>query len=83
MVTWFHQARRDVPMVHARRPGDDISQPPHRPNPLGTPSCDRHAISGRELRSGPTRRESTARRELAENDKERIRHNIEILRRVW
>lgn len=59
LLTWLHEARRDVLKVHPR---DDPSRPlagvfatrsPDRPNPLGLHRVRVLAISGRALRVGP------------------------------
>jgi tRNA-Thr(GGU) m(6)t(6)A37 methyltransferase TsaA len=59
LITWLHEARRDVLKVHPR---DDESRPlagvfatrsPARPNPLGLHRVQVLAIAGRELRVGP------------------------------
>ena len=59
IITWFHQAKRDVMQV---RPRSDPSNPltgvfatrsPDRPNPLGLHPVFVRAIEGRRLRVGP------------------------------
>jgi tRNA-Thr(GGU) m(6)t(6)A37 methyltransferase TsaA len=59
VVTWLHQARRDVLQVHPR---SDPRQPltgvfatrsPHRPNPLGLHPVVVRAIAAHRLRIGP------------------------------
>jgi tRNA-Thr(GGU) m(6)t(6)A37 methyltransferase TsaA len=59
VITWLHQARRDVFKVHPR---SNLSNPltgvfatrsPDRPNPLGLHPVIVHAIDGRRLRIGP------------------------------
>jgi tRNA-Thr(GGU) m(6)t(6)A37 methyltransferase TsaA len=59
VVTWLHEARRDVLHVHPR---DDASRPltgvfatrsPDRPNPLGLHRVTVLGIAGNELRVGP------------------------------
>jgi tRNA-Thr(GGU) m(6)t(6)A37 methyltransferase TsaA len=59
VVTWLHEARRDVLQVHPR---DDESRPltgvfatrsADRPNPLGLHRVTVRGIAGRELRVGP------------------------------
>ncbi len=59
IITWFHEAQRDVLQVHPR---SDSTQPltgvfctrsPDRPNPLGLHRVKLLAISGRELRVAP------------------------------
>jgi tRNA-Thr(GGU) m(6)t(6)A37 methyltransferase TsaA len=59
VITWFHQARRDVFRVHPRsdpkRPlaGVFTTRSPDRPNPLGLHPVTVRAIDGRRLRIGP------------------------------
>lgn len=59
LVTWLHEARRDVLKVHprddARRPlaGVFATRSPDRPNPLGLHRVRVLAITGRALRVGP------------------------------
>src|SRR5262249_29035740 len=59
VITWFHQARRDVLKVHPR---GDLRNPltgvfatrsPDRPNPLGLHPVVVRAIEGRRLLIGP------------------------------
>ncbi len=59
VVTWFHQARRDVLKLHPR---DDLNQPltgvfatrsPDRPNPLGLHRVQILEIAGSSLKVGP------------------------------
>jgi tRNA-Thr(GGU) m(6)t(6)A37 methyltransferase TsaA len=59
VITWFHQAERDVLQVHPR---GDLRNPltgvfatrsPDRPNPLGLHTVTVHAIEGNRLRIGP------------------------------
>jgi tRNA-Thr(GGU) m(6)t(6)A37 methyltransferase TsaA len=59
VITWFHEARRDVLQVHPR---DDAALPltgvfatrsPDRPNPLGLHRVTVLAIRGRELQVAP------------------------------
>ena len=59
VITWFHQAQRDVLRVHPR---SDPSHPltgvfatrsPDRPNPLGLHPVVIRAIDGNRLRIGP------------------------------
>ncbi len=59
VITWLHQADRDVFRVHPR---DDPRTPltgvfatrsPDRPNPLGLHPVTVHAIEGTRLRVGP------------------------------
>jgi tRNA-Thr(GGU) m(6)t(6)A37 methyltransferase TsaA len=59
VITWLHQASRDVLEVHPR--GDTrnplagvfATRSPHRPNPLGLHRVTVHEISGMRLRIGP------------------------------
>lgn len=59
VVTWLHEARRDVLQVHprgdGRRPriGVFATRSPDRPNPLGLHRVTVREISGRRLRVGP------------------------------
>ena len=59
VITWFHQARRDVLKVHPRsdpkRPlaGVFTTRSPDRPNPLGLHPVTVRAIEGTRLRIGP------------------------------
>jgi tRNA-Thr(GGU) m(6)t(6)A37 methyltransferase TsaA len=59
VITWFHQARRDVLQVHprsdARNPltGVFATRSPDRPNPLGLHPVVVREIDGRRLRIGP------------------------------
>lgn len=59
VITWLHQADRDVLQVHPR---DDPRNPltgvfatrsPDRPNPLGLHTVTVHEIEGNRLRVGP------------------------------
>ena len=59
VITWFHQARRDVLQVHPR---SDVRNPiagvfatrsPHRPNPLGLHPVTVRSVGKRRLRIGP------------------------------
>jgi tRNA-Thr(GGU) m(6)t(6)A37 methyltransferase TsaA len=59
ILTWLHQARRDVLMVHPR---GDAKQPikgvfatrsPHRPNPIGIHRVEVLAIADNRIRVGP------------------------------
>jgi tRNA-Thr(GGU) m(6)t(6)A37 methyltransferase TsaA len=59
VVTWLHEARRDVLQVHPR---DDVGRPltgvfatrsSDRPNPLGLHRVTVLGIAGNELRVGP------------------------------
>jgi tRNA-Thr(GGU) m(6)t(6)A37 methyltransferase TsaA len=59
VVTWLHQARRDVLKVHPR--GDErrrltgvfATRAPHRPNPLGLHRVTIRRIDGNRLLVGP------------------------------
>lgn len=59
IITWFHQARRDVfqvhPRSHAGNPltGVFATRSPDRPNPLGLHPVVVRAIDGNRLRIGP------------------------------
>jgi tRNA-Thr(GGU) m(6)t(6)A37 methyltransferase TsaA len=59
VITWFHQARRDVLQVHPRSDpqqrlhGVFATRSPDRPNPLGLHPVTLRAIDGRRLRIGP------------------------------
>jgi tRNA-Thr(GGU) m(6)t(6)A37 methyltransferase TsaA len=59
VITWLHQARRDVLRVHPRGdPANPITgvfatRSPHRPNPLGLHPVFVRAIDGHRLRIGP------------------------------
>lgn len=59
VITWLHQARRDVLQVHprsdARNPltGVFATRSPDRPNPLGLHTVTVRAIDGNRLRVGP------------------------------
>jgi tRNA-Thr(GGU) m(6)t(6)A37 methyltransferase TsaA len=59
VITWFHQARRDVfqvrPRSDPRNPitGVFATRSPDRPNPLGLHPVVVHAIDGNRLRIGP------------------------------
>jgi tRNA-Thr(GGU) m(6)t(6)A37 methyltransferase TsaA len=59
VITWFHQAHRDVLQVHprsdARNPltGVFATRSPDRPNPLGLHTVTVRAIDGNRLRIGP------------------------------
>jgi tRNA-Thr(GGU) m(6)t(6)A37 methyltransferase TsaA len=59
VITWLHQARRDVFKVHPRsNPSNPLTgvfatRSPDRPNPLGLHPVIVHAIDGRRLRIGP------------------------------
>ena len=59
VITWLHQARRDVLRVHPRSDrrnpltGVFATRSPDRPNPLGLHPVVLHAIDGNRLRIGP------------------------------
>src|SRR5262249_47476190 len=59
VITWFHQARRDVMRVHPRSDprnpltGVFATRSPDRPNPLGLHTVTIRAIEGARLRVGP------------------------------
>ena len=59
VITWFHQARRDVLQVHPRSDerspltGVFATRSPDRPNPLGLHPAFVRAIDGTRLRIGP------------------------------
>jgi tRNA-Thr(GGU) m(6)t(6)A37 methyltransferase TsaA len=59
VVTWFHQARRDVLQVHPRSDrrnpltGVFATRSPDRPNPLGLHPVTVRTIDGNRLRIGP------------------------------
>ncbi|HWA77009.1 MAG TPA: tRNA (N6-threonylcarbamoyladenosine(37)-N6)-methyltransferase TrmO [Polyangiaceae bacterium] len=59
LITWFHQAQRDVLQVHPRGnpinalSGVFVTRSPDRPNPLGLHPVTVRAIDGRKLRVGP------------------------------
>jgi tRNA-Thr(GGU) m(6)t(6)A37 methyltransferase TsaA len=59
VITWFHQAHRDVLRVHPRSdPGNPLTgvfatRSPDRPNPLGLHPVVVRAIDGTRLRIGP------------------------------
>jgi tRNA-Thr(GGU) m(6)t(6)A37 methyltransferase TsaA len=59
IITWFHQARRDVFQVHPRSEktnpltGVFATRSPDRPNPLGLHPVVVRAIDGTRLRIGP------------------------------
>lgn len=59
VITWFHEARRDVLQVHPRsdpkRPlaGVFATRSPDRPNPLGLHPVTVRAIDGLRLQIGP------------------------------
>lgn len=59
VITWFHEARRDVLQVHPRSDmrnpltGVFATRSPDRPNPLGLHPVVVRAIEGTRLRIGP------------------------------
>jgi tRNA-Thr(GGU) m(6)t(6)A37 methyltransferase TsaA len=59
VITWLHEARRDVLRVHPRsdpaRPltGVFATRSPDRPNPIGIHPVVVRAVEGRRLRIGP------------------------------
>jgi tRNA-Thr(GGU) m(6)t(6)A37 methyltransferase TsaA len=59
VITWFHQARRDVFQVHPRSDlrtpltGIFATRSPDRPNPLGLHPVVIRSIDGTRLRIGP------------------------------
>jgi len=59
LVTWLHEARRDVLQVHPRGdPANPLAgvfatRSPDRPNPLGLHLVTVRSISGNRLRVGP------------------------------
>jgi len=59
VITWLHQARRDVFQVHPRSDprnpltGVFATRSPDRPNPLGLHTVTVRAIEGNRLRIGP------------------------------
>jgi tRNA-Thr(GGU) m(6)t(6)A37 methyltransferase TsaA len=59
VITWFHQARRDVFQVHPRSDprnpltGVFATRSPDRPNPLGLHPVVVRSIDGTRLRIGP------------------------------
>jgi tRNA-Thr(GGU) m(6)t(6)A37 methyltransferase TsaA len=59
IVTWLHQANRDVLQVHPRRNPDNpltgvfFTRSPDRPNPLGLHRVTIREIAGHQLRIGP------------------------------
>jgi tRNA-Thr(GGU) m(6)t(6)A37 methyltransferase TsaA len=59
VITWFHQARRDVFQVHPRSnsrtllTGIFATRSPDRPNPLGLHPVVIRSIDGNRLRIGP------------------------------
>jgi tRNA-Thr(GGU) m(6)t(6)A37 methyltransferase TsaA len=59
VITWFHQAHRDILKVHPRSNPDNpltgvfATRSPDRPNPLGLHPVVVHEIDGSRLRVGP------------------------------
>jgi tRNA-Thr(GGU) m(6)t(6)A37 methyltransferase TsaA len=59
VITWLHQAKRDVLEVHPRRnpanplTGVFFTRSPDRPNPLGLHRVTVREIAGHQLRIGP------------------------------
>jgi tRNA-Thr(GGU) m(6)t(6)A37 methyltransferase TsaA len=59
VITWFHQARRDVLKLHPRRDktmpltGVFATRSPDRPNPLGLHQVTVLEIDGHRLKVGP------------------------------
>ena len=59
VITWFHQADRDVLRVHPRSDprnpltGVFATRSPDRPNPMGLHTVTVRAIAGNRLRIGP------------------------------
>jgi tRNA-Thr(GGU) m(6)t(6)A37 methyltransferase TsaA len=59
VITWFHQANRDVLQVHPRRNPENpltgvfFTRSPDRPNPLGLHRVTVREIAGHQLRIGP------------------------------
>jgi tRNA-Thr(GGU) m(6)t(6)A37 methyltransferase TsaA len=59
VVTWLHQANRDVLQVHPRRNPENpltgvfFTRSPDRPNPLGLHRVTVREIAGHQLRVGP------------------------------
>jgi tRNA-Thr(GGU) m(6)t(6)A37 methyltransferase TsaA len=59
VLTWLHQARRNVLEVRPRNDpqaawiGVFRTRSPHRPNPIGLHPVRVHAVQGRRLRIGP------------------------------
>jgi tRNA-Thr(GGU) m(6)t(6)A37 methyltransferase TsaA len=59
LITWLHQAQRDLLKVHPRRDknrpltGVFATRSPHRPNPLGLHRVTILEIAGNKLRVGP------------------------------
>ena len=61
VITWFHQARRDILQVHPRSDtrnpltGVFATRSPDRPNPLGLHTVTVHAIDGNRPARRPPR----------------------------
>lgn len=59
VLTWLHEARREVLKVRPRGDPDAAwtgvfaTRSPHRPNPLGVHPVRVHAVEGTRLRIGP------------------------------
>jgi tRNA-Thr(GGU) m(6)t(6)A37 methyltransferase TsaA len=59
VVTWLHQANRDVLQVHPRRNPENpltgvfFTRSPDRPNPLGLHRVTAREVAGHQLRIGP------------------------------
>jgi tRNA-Thr(GGU) m(6)t(6)A37 methyltransferase TsaA len=59
VITWLHQASRDVLQVHPRRNPENpltgvfFTRSPDRPNPLGLHRVIVQEIAGHQLRIGP------------------------------
>ena len=59
VVTWLHQANRDVLQVHPRKNPENpltgvyFTRSPDRPNPLGLHRVTVREIAGNQLRVGP------------------------------
>ena len=59
VVTWLHQANRDVQQVHPRKNPENpltgvfFTRSPDRPNPLGLHRVTVREIAGHQLRIGP------------------------------
>lgn len=59
VITWFHQAKRDVLQVYPRNEMENpltgvfATRSPDRPNPLGLHPVTIRAIEGNRLRVGP------------------------------
>jgi tRNA-Thr(GGU) m(6)t(6)A37 methyltransferase TsaA len=59
VITWLHEARRDVLQVHPRSdPANPLTgvfatRSPDRPNPIGIHRVTLHAVEGCSLRVGP------------------------------